>query len=242
MKFYETIAPYYDLIFPHNAVKTDFALSFVHKTPAKILDVGCATGSFCMDLSGRGNRTTGVDLDKNLISLAEEKARREDQAVNFQVRSMLNLREAFGSENFDLITCVGNTLVHLQTLSEMEDFFNSVHDLLSADGALILQTVNYDKVLAGNMTELPTIENDRIQFIRNYQFYEKRIGFKTKLQDKVNNRYIENEVELYPLRSDELKSLLQITGFDRIQLFGNFKKDPFTGSSPAMIGVAFKAV
>jgi glycine/sarcosine N-methyltransferase len=46
---------------------------------------------------------------------------------------------------------------------------------------------------------------------------------------KKEGEVIFNETPLLALKSNELKNLLEKTGFESIELFANFKKEPFGG-------------
>ena len=69
-----------------------------------------------------------------------------------------------------------------------------------------------------------------------YLNVEGKIRFKTILDDT-----IENEELLQPILANELTQWLSQIGFQAIDLYGNFKKDPFDpNASMALIIVAEK--
>ena len=72
---------------------------------------------------------------------------------------------------------------------------------------------------------MPTIENDQIQFVRNYNYEpaNNKIAFETILHIKANGEKIRNIIKLFPIRRDALDALLKKAGFNEISYFGNFK-------------------
>ncbi|MEM7801715.1 MAG: class I SAM-dependent methyltransferase [Chloroflexota bacterium] len=70
---------------------------------AKVLDVGCGTGSLSILLAELGHRVIGVDVSPEMISLAREKAVRYQLPIEFQVRNAAALD--LSVRLFDLILC-----------------------------------------------------------------------------------------------------------------------------------------
>lgn len=130
---------------------------------------------------------------------------------------------------FDLIFCIGNSLVHLNNNDEICIFLKKCANNLNPGGNLILQIVNYDRVLAKDVKSLPLIKNEEVDltFERYYDYISDihKINFRTIL--KVDGMTLENNVLLHPIKSEELIALLEKAGFINIKTFGNFKKDEY---------------
>ena len=229
-KFYNEIAEKYDYIFPLSPAHRVFFDNEVHgKT---VLDVGAATGNLTAHLSSQGYEVTAIDLSDRLIAKAAEKG------VRVQHCNMLNIDKL---STFDNIVCIGNTLPHLDSKVSVQLFLQKAYGQLSQGGKLILQLVNFEKYFAQQQGDylgnLPLIANDKVKFERFYYLNkEGKIRFKTILDDT-----IENEELLQPIFADELIQWLTQIGFQTINLYGNFKKDPFDpNASMALIIVAEK--
>ncbi|MBU8877538.1 hypothetical protein BGM26_00865 [Bacillus sp. FJAT-29790] len=117
-------------------------------------------------------------------------------------------------------------------------------DVIAEDGVFIIQTVNYDRILQQNITELPVIDlpDKGISFKRTYDHFEDKIKFNgiLSVNSPTETQTFTNSVELYPFVSDELNEGLKLAGFKQVQLFGDFKGAEYTPDSPALIGVAHK--
>ncbi|WP_314150265.1 class I SAM-dependent methyltransferase [Capnocytophaga granulosa] len=229
-QFYNQIAEKYDFIFPLSpAHKTFFASELHGKT---ILDVGAATGNLTAYLSSQGYEVTAIDLSERLIAKAVEKG------VTVQQLNMLAIDEL---PTFDNIVCIGNTLPHLDSKTSVQLFLQKAYGQLTQGGKLVLQLVNFQKYFAQQQGDylgnLPLIENDKVKFERYYYLNEEgKIRFKTILDDT-----IKNEELLQPIFADQLTEWLTQIGFQAINLYGNFKKDPFDKEkSMALIVTAVK--
>ncbi len=242
MAFYQSIAPWYDHIFPASSMQVKFTekqLSGLnHK---RILDVGCGTGNLSLMLNDAGAIVSGIDLDTEMIKMAQSKTQGRAH-LDFQVCDMLQISNQFDPLSLDAVACYGNTLVHLLRSGDILSFFNQSAGLLKSGGRLLLQIINYDYVLDEGLDRLPTIENDHIKFERHYEFREQdeMINFKTLLTVKSLGLTITNSVPLHPVRRDFLKILLQEAGFEGIQFFGGFDSAPLKERSMPLIAVAQK--
>ncbi|MCX6227258.1 MAG: hypothetical protein NTV01_21355, partial [Bacteroidia bacterium] len=110
--------------------------------------------------------------------------------------------------------------------------------ILKPDGLLLIQIINYDRILDQKLGGLPTIENANIKFERIYKYSENpsHVQFQTRLTLKATGEVIENEVPLLALRPARLRLILEESGFSDIEEFGSFKKDPLTlGSQPFIV-------
>lgn len=222
--FYSNINEYYDFIFKANQNQVDFINSFTSPM-GNILDVGCGTGSLAIKLSSSDRKVSAIDFDPKMIERALEK--KIDSNVSFEQMDMLEISDGFKNDKFDTIYCFGNTLAHLTSLSKISSFCKSSYNLLGKGGNLLIQVVNFDKVLANNISSLPLIDNENVKFERYYSLEKSNglIEFKTKLTSKSNTDELNNSIKLYPIKKDELKDILEDIGFLNIEFYSNFKKN-----------------
>ena len=236
MEFYSSISAYYDEIFPLKIRQLEFVLSSIENVESNILlDIGCGTGSLSIELAKSLGQVTGIDLDEAMLEIARSKTK---EPVSFQTMDMLSIENEFGSSAFDTVLCFGNTLVHLPGSEAIQGSIHQAHQVLKPSGKLMLQIINYDRILDQNIKGLPTIENEKVRFNRNYNYDAdaSKIDFETILFDKVRNRRLVNHVDLYPIRKKELTAMLEDVGFTNLNFFGSFKKsDPTLNDQPLII-------
>ena len=151
MSFYRSIAEYYDLIFPLGKAQVDFVKGSIHGPyrNKSILDVGCGTGDLALALSRAGFTVTGIDSDLEMLNRAEAKAA-SGGPVTFTRMDMREISARLSPSSFDAVLCLGNTLVHLDGLPEIEAFCAEARTILRDGGCLLLQILNYDHILDHN--------------------------------------------------------------------------------------------
>ncbi len=238
MTFYQSIADYYEHIFPLNIDQVHFIkTSFDNTSNLSVLDIGCGIGSLSFELAGLFKKVTAIDLDFAMLEKANEK---NDRGIHFQKLNMLDIETKYGANSFDAVVCFGNTLVHLDGSGQVLDFFRQAKDVLKQNGKLLFQIINYDRVIDQNIKSLPTIENNNIQFVRNYHYHpvENKIGFETILTNKISGVQIKNHIRLFPIRKQALADLLEKAGFQQINFYGNFKHSSLSPESIPLVCVA----
>jgi glycine/sarcosine N-methyltransferase len=220
MSFYQAIAHYYDQIFP---VKEE-QYSFIRggKKKLKVLDVACGNGGYLNKLSEFGFYGFGVDLDHEMIQIANTE--KTSEKIDFYEMDMLEI-DTFKARSFDMIYSIGNSIVHLSSVDQVKELLMKAYQLLKPKGEIILQIINYDRILDQNVTQLPTISNDGLSMERKYQIENNRVLFRTVLH--IAHHTFENEVTLLPMRSDMLLKTLTDIGFRKCEMYGDFKKTPF---------------
>lgn len=240
-QFYTSISKYYSEIFPYQPMQLEFVKNKAGDLAGKqILDIGCATGELAFQMANKGAKVTGIDLNEDLLSQA--KSNKIHPNLHFQTGNMLDLKTDFQPDKFDVILCFGNTLVHLQTPELIQQMLKGVFTVLKPGGQFLIQILNYDYILGEQVSELPTIENENIRFIRNYRFEENNplIQFQTKLVLVKEEKIISNETLLFAIKSGELTELLQNAEFKSIELFSSFKQESFGGKHFPLVISALK--
>lgn len=235
MPFYQSLSSHYDKIFPLNAVAFSFVSSYFVKGE-KILDIGAGTGNLALALAEAGFEMTASEPDRAMMEKMKVKSRSKSLSLSIHQKSMEQLTEF--KEQFDGIICVGNTLPHLQTNESIEHFVHDCHMKLNEGGKLILQTVSYEHVLSAEDFSFPVIEKEGFTFTRHYTVTKNKVLFTSKLT--ADGKTIENTIPLTPITSKELIPMMKEAGFKQMDVFGNFKGEPYTEQSKAFICIATK--
>jgi 2-polyprenyl-3-methyl-5-hydroxy-6-metoxy-1,4-benzoquinol methylase len=108
---------------------------------ATALDVCAGTGRLALKLARRGAAVTATDQSAEMLTLAEQKARREGLAIDFRLRS---LEEGLPSTatGFDLVTCA-LALCHVPDLDQaVREFYR----VLRQGGHLLITDFHPDAV------------------------------------------------------------------------------------------------
>ncbi len=240
MDFYTTIRPWYDQIFPFVQAQRDFVLSYGTNPFLSIADAGCGTGSLIISLAGVFRKTAGLDPDEAMLEAARQKASVVPAGTWFINGGMLDLTKELAPHSVDRLICFGNTLPHLTNEDEVVEFVRQSAQILKPGGMILIQIINYDRILDQKLAGLPTIELADCKFERRYQYGENptHVQFQTRLTLEPSGEVIENDVPLLALRPTRLRQILEDNGFTGFDEFGSFKKDPFTTQSQPFILIA----
>jgi len=196
-------------VFPQYLVEMD-----IH--PQHVLDLACGEGSFAIEMSKLGYQVTGVDQSSQMISLAEEQAQQEGQEIQFVVEDMRAI--AYNSE-FDLVTCLFDSLNYLLTFKDLHQTFMNIYHALSPGGFFIFDMNTIHGLAVDWMRQESYIQNetdDFIEFHRHSFDYENLIASVEitvfmKGQDNLWERFTEIHQERgYPVA--DVQFLLQEAG------------------------------
>lgn len=242
MSFYKVLSKYYDVIFQGNPMQIEFIKGYL-KSHSSILDIAAGSGNQSIELARLNYKVTAIDLDPVMVLKTKQKKGTELKNITAKVLDMRNI-DQLGLASFNTAICVGNSIVHLDSYNEIKKVVEKVYLSLKEEGIFIIQVVNYDRILKENITQLPIIERKEqgIKFVRTYKHINQRIIFNGELiinHDGTKEAF-HNSVELYPLTSIQLKEVLISSGFKKVELFGDFKRNDFSITSPALIGVGQK--
>lgn len=230
MGFYEDIAPFYDYIFPASEVQLNLMRKYFGDPPKSVLDIACGNGNYAVELAKFGYDVTGIDMDEAMIKEAKLKAGEEGVEIKFVKGNMMDTAGLMDKQ-FDATLCIGNSLSHLRDMDEIGEFFKRIVPIIKKDGIMIIQIINFDRVLYRDITSLPEIYNDAIgiTFTRTYEMDEGdddgRILFKTWLQTP--EKEYTNEIHLFPILFDDLKASIKNAGLAIKDCFGNFHAEEY---------------
>jgi len=117
-EFFDREADYYlqEPFTKYTKEEVEFLLNeFKLPKGAKILDMGCGVGRHSIELAKRGYRVTGVDISRNMIEKAEERAREEGVEVEFIKADATKFAR---DEEFDAAICLCEGAFSLLGLSD----------------------------------------------------------------------------------------------------------------------------
>ncbi len=155
---------------------------------------------------------------------------------------MHHLKEMGRRESYDLVYSLGNSLAHLPGREDAAGLIAECHSILKPGGVLIVQIVNFDRVISKKIKELPVISREEagVTFVRKYEYPagdQIMINFVSELIVNKGGKTesIVNSLPLIPLKSGELKAFFEAVFFKEIALFGDFSGSAFVADSPATI-------
>jgi 2-polyprenyl-3-methyl-5-hydroxy-6-metoxy-1,4-benzoquinol methylase len=148
--YYHEFAWAYDLLQPEPIVsRVDFIAATLTRqgisAAAAVLDAGCGTGRYVVELAKRGYRVCGVDRSAELIGVAQNRPQDVANCPQFVISDLL---QASFPQPFDAVLCRG-VLNDFVEATDRGSIFRRFALWLRPGGILILTFVNGREHLLG---------------------------------------------------------------------------------------------
>ena len=202
--------------------------------PLGIVEFGCGTGRVAIGLALEGYQVTGVDISRDMLGKAREKSKGLKVRPDFIRADIIrvDLRK-----KFDMLLCLGNTVPLIYRLPDARRLFKNFARHLNPGGTLIIQQLNYDRILK----EKPrTFAIDRIENqlrIKQYNYLRNLINFTVTIVDHSSAppKIDRSRSRLRPWKKTDLISELKGAGFYKISAYGDYSKTRFSGRSKDLV-------
>ena len=125
--------------------------------PKNSMDLACGTGVLCRILSKQGIRAAGMDFSAGMIDIAKQ----EDPQSRYLVADMITFRP---DERYDLVTCTGDAINHIDSLESIEKIFRNVYGYTSPGGYFVFDILNENEVSTSEPFEMDFTEATRVWF------------------------------------------------------------------------------
>ena len=234
--FYDALAQDYDQM-------TSFETRLVSERPfvrllvekhsiASALDAGSGSGFHSVLLAQLGVRVTAVDLSNVMLGALARHAATKGLSVRVLQASFRDLPSRF-HEVVDGVFCMGNALAHLLDSRELEAALTAFRKVIRPGGSLVLQILNYDRILAERQRIQSVREAGGATFVRFYDYHNDHLVFNVvKLEHREAG--VEQHALAIPLKpwtSNELTHALVRAGFQEVELFGSIALEQFASAS-----------
>lgn len=229
LKFYSTFVNEYDDITSFNERLSSQSLiidKIIEKYNIKeALDAGCGTGFYSILLAKAGVKVTAFDVSSEMVNKLIRNAKKLGVKVNTLVCDLLNVDKNL-NKKFDAIFCLGNTIPHILKLSELFRVYKNFFNLLKPNGVLIIQQLNYDRILKykEKLQNIKTMK-DKV-YVRFYEYEEALINFyilMVNLKEPQNS--LLEKVLLRPHLTIEHKKYLLKAGYRKIYFSSDLGMD-----------------
>ena len=213
-----------------------------------VLDTATGTGMHAIALAQLGYLAAGSDISTGMIQKARANAISTGVQVQFVLAGFGSLAQSFGSASFDVLLCLGNSLPHLLTRSELDSALLDFAACLKPGGLLLVQNRNFDSVMAHHERWMEPQSHSEAGtewiFQRFYDFDpDGLLTFNMVILKRENQgNWTQNAVtsRLRPLVQNELVSAISEAGFETIESYGNMNGDPFDSETSGNLVVLAK--
>lgn len=232
---YNNLAYYYDRLmsdvdYGKWALYVENIFKVNDAAPRLVLDLGCGTGSFCIEMVKRGYEMIGVDISCEMLSCARKKCDQEGVDILFLNQDMRNLKL---HAKVDAVVCLMDSINYLTETKDVLKLFRLVENYLKPSGLFIFDIntdYKFETVLANNVYY--SIEEE-IAYIwqNNFDKNKKVCEFDLTFFVKDKNNFYRRFDEVHFERSysiDELTLLVTRAGLQLVSIY-----DGLSFSSPS---------
>ncbi|HOQ07712.1 MAG TPA: methyltransferase domain-containing protein [Clostridiales bacterium] len=119
--------------------------------PELAADLGCGTGSFCLEMAKRGFDMIGIDVSAEMLSIAKQKAVDANVDVLFLNQDMTSF-ELYGT--VDAITCLVDSINYVTYKNDLKRMFRLVNNYLNPGGLFVFDInspYKFENILSSNV-------------------------------------------------------------------------------------------
>jgi len=243
------VAELYDQVIPYaNRPDIEFFVQTAQDSGGPVLEVGCGTGRVLLPTAQAGITITGLDISKFMLDVCRQKLAVEPTEVQDRVTLVEgDMREFDLGTTFSLVTTPFRPFQHLLTTEDQIKCLECIYTHLVPGGFLILDIFNpsLTHLTMDNLGEEKDIEPEfttpegiRVQrkdkiVARDYFRQVQDVELIYYLTHPDGKR--EQIVHAFPMRylfRYEAEHLLARCGFEVVELYSDYRKNPLGASYP----------
>jgi SAM-dependent methyltransferase len=137
--------PFTGAVYDQVASDTDdlpFWRALVERAAGRVLELGVGTGRLALELAGLVAEYHGVENDPSMLEELRRKARERTCSLVVHEASFFDLGAAALGGAFDLAFIPANTISHVITHAEAEQFFAGARRICRSGGTFVVDTFN----------------------------------------------------------------------------------------------------
>lgn len=232
VNFYDALSSDYDVMtgFEQRLVaeRPFFRLIVERYAIGRALDAGCGTGFHSVLLAQQGVDVTAVDVSGAM--LAKVCAHAQEYGVHVRtVRAEFSELTYAVDPGYDAVFSLGNALAHLVTTDALHAALTNFATVLAPGGVVILQLVNFDRILSTRQRIQSVKEREGSIFVRFYDFEPECVRFNVLILKRtagvITHRL--DSIALHPIRSSVLIDAVLRCGFVDPMVYGGISLEPF---------------
>jgi SAM-dependent methyltransferase len=230
---YETLAADYDWMFDDDALADGRAINRPATArllqrigrPAAVLDAACGTGVDAAVLARRGFTVWAADGSGAMAECAAARFRREGLAIPVLHCGWADLPAA-SAERFDVVLCVGNSLVHAAGRDAMVQALTGLRRMARPGGHVVIDSRNWEKLHARRqIVEVPdrvvSRGGRRCLVLYAWEIPDRLGGAHTAhlvfvFEDGGQIEAHEHEITFHPFTLSELRERLELAGLREV--------------------------
>jgi 2-polyprenyl-3-methyl-5-hydroxy-6-metoxy-1,4-benzoquinol methylase len=212
----------------------DFDIFSNYSNSGGVLDLACGTGRLTIELAKRGLQCVGIDKSASMLSMAQAKSK----ALGLNIFYLQeDIRKFQLEQKFDLITMAGNSFQALLNESDQRSCLACVSWHLKRCGFFIFNTRN---TVADEMKTSREIEywhdfldanGNRVKVYgtQHYDSFNNTVLYTTKRVWQTHHTL--SKITLKFTNFPTLLHLLNQAGFEILEVYGSFSREPFDSNN-----------
>ncbi|NTV90749.1 MAG: class I SAM-dependent methyltransferase [Clostridiales bacterium] len=192
-------------------------------SPSLVADLGCGTGSFCVEMARRGYDMIGIDLSEDMLSIAQTKARDNEKDILFLNQGISEF-ELYGT--VDAMVCLMDSINYVTYKKDVKKAFKLVENYLNPGGLFVFDInskYKFENILGNNVFYQV---NEDISYIWQNEYDRKsRIcSFDLTFFTKTGELYSRFDEVHYERAYDvqEMVAMIRESGLEPCGIFGAF--------------------
>ncbi len=229
IRFFNQLAEDYDQMISFNEAvekRKKVLLKFTDDKKDLAADLGCGTGIDSVALTLLGLKVDSFDPSPEMIKVAMMNAKRKEINISFYNNPIELIPDGFNYK-YGLVISLGNTFANVTK----EKFYASVNkcfNLLRKKGTLLIQVLNYEKVIKEEKRIVNITKGKAEYFVRFYDFFNDEITFNIlKFGNENPAKYNLISTRLYSHTKSDFEHNLKSVGFSSLEFFSDFNLTPF---------------
>ncbi len=240
---YSVIAKGYDFIMAHVdyeqwAIFTDHLLWQYHKSPQRILELGCGTGSFALELQPLGEYDyTGSDLCPEMIAEARRKAQADGYPIKFLVD---DFSQYSVKQPYDVVILLYDGLNYLLEEERIVSLFKCTFEALEPGGIFFFDQSTPANSINNEAFFSDEGEMDGFSYVRGSKYDQKTQLHTTTFEIQHDGRTVYEEHVQRAYKIDLIRTLLLDAGFKIEVAFDGFSSKKASEASERVHWLARK--
>lgn len=239
MMFIQNLVEYYDELFKVSEAQKNLYTELCENfsSPVRFLRVFCGSGLFESSLSKQGHDVTGIENCDELLHTANLRRRNQLMSIRFFQMEAEDMTKFLGKNFYNVVSILNSRLLFLGGREKIQQFFFDCKKLMSPDGFLVIQCINFENKKDETFFQLKCRESMRAKLFSEIMTAQDNSKLFSMNLETGNGKLlpIVKDIPVYPLLPSEIENFAEDAGFKSADFFADFDKSEFTGNEEQFI-------
>ncbi len=177
------------------------------------IDLGAGSGFQSIPLAEIGFKVFSVDFSGSLLDELKDKKNNSDISI---IKSDIMNFHSYENLKPELIVCMGDTLTHLKSFSDVKLLLNNCYNQLEKNGSLILTFRDLTHELTGISRFIPVMNDDNRIFTCFLEYSDDYVSVYDIVNERSGGKWIQkiSSYRKIKISPEEIKKLLDKLNFN----------------------------